>query len=531
MGSTLSGPRRRTAIALIAGIFAVVLLALAAAGADASPASLTPTAAPPASASHAPLHLDARAAAASPGYTPAQLHSAYALPNRGARRQTIAVVSVFDDPYAQADLAGYSKRFGLPACTQADGCFRKLNQQGQASPLPSSSDPTGGQFFTESALGIEVAHGICQSCSITLVEASAADQRDLATAMDAAARAGATVVVTAVTPGENVSDPGYESDVSHPKTAVVAAAGDGTSGFPGYSGSVDFPSALPNVIAVGGTDLSLSRRGGYGGEQAWPGTVSGCSQYEPAPVWQTADAAAVGCRKHRAVADLSSDANPGVLVRVTGTSTPGGPWFQATGTSVSAPIIAGEIGLAGSAGSGEARMLYGRAGSDPGAFRDITKGANLPGCKTSICRAGRGYDGPTGLGTPFGLAAFLPFGGALATSAPRITISAPHNRLSANRRWLIHVGLRNGNPFAVAGSLVVRRTLRVRGRLRLVRFGTAKLELGPLGARTEGVEIVRAERGLLARLRSVRAYVQLRVHGPAGRTVTVTRSFDLVARS
>ena len=52
--------------------------------------------------------------------------------------QTIAVVDAFDDPTAEADLAVYDKQFGLPACTSGNGCFKKVNQKGEAARCPKS---------------------------------------------------------------------------------------------------------------------------------------------------------------------------------------------------------------------------------------------------------------------------------------------------------------------------------------------------------------------------------------------------------
>ena len=75
-----------------------------------------------------------------PGYlTPQGLRAAYSLPSEtaSAATQTIAVVDAFDDPAVEADLGVYDEQFGLPACTSANGCFTKLNEQGQPSPLPS----------------------------------------------------------------------------------------------------------------------------------------------------------------------------------------------------------------------------------------------------------------------------------------------------------------------------------------------------------------------------------------------------------
>src|SRR5690349_20082241 len=64
--------------------------------------------------------------------TPANLVSAYGLPATPAAgaTQTIAIVDAYDDANVEADLEHYDKQFGLSACTEANGCFRKVNQEG-----------------------------------------------------------------------------------------------------------------------------------------------------------------------------------------------------------------------------------------------------------------------------------------------------------------------------------------------------------------------------------------------------------------
>src|SRR6516164_3727953 len=67
------------------------------------------------------------------GYTPADLVSAYHLPSATAGLgQTVAIVDAYDDPSAESDLAVYRSYFGLPPCTTANGCFRKVGQTGSA---------------------------------------------------------------------------------------------------------------------------------------------------------------------------------------------------------------------------------------------------------------------------------------------------------------------------------------------------------------------------------------------------------------
>src|SRR5579859_71307 len=103
------------------------------------------------------------------GYQPADLQGAYNLPSTtNGAGQTVAVVDAFDDPNAEADLQVYRSQFGLPTCTTANGCFQKVNQFGQPSPLP-APDTTG--WSVEESLDIDMVSAICPNCHIILVEA------------------------------------------------------------------------------------------------------------------------------------------------------------------------------------------------------------------------------------------------------------------------------------------------------------------------------------------------------------------------
>ena len=67
------------------------------------------------------------------GYGPTDLRSAYNLTSSGSSTQTVAIVDAYDDPTAEADLAVYRAQYGLSACTTANGCFRKVDQNGGTS--------------------------------------------------------------------------------------------------------------------------------------------------------------------------------------------------------------------------------------------------------------------------------------------------------------------------------------------------------------------------------------------------------------
>ncbi len=188
---------------------------------------------------------------------------------------------------------------------------------------------------------------------------------------------------------------------------------------------------------------------------------------------------------------------------------------------MAAPILAGIIGLAGSQGSAEPQMIYAHARSDPNAFRDIRSGAtqNCPG--QAICSARKGYDGPTGLGTPYGLGAFLAGGGALDRRHARLALTAPHNRLNPTRQWATKLTLGNGNPFAVSGRLA----LRAHGKL----LASAILTIPPLGSRTVTLRIAKSRRALLKRQGKVNVTATANLGGAAGPDVTLTRGLALYA--
>jgi subtilase family serine protease len=204
---------------------------------------------------------------------------------------------------------------------------------------------------------------------------------------------GAKYVSNSYGGGESSADTSYDSTYfDHPGVAITASAGDA-----GYG--VEYPAGSRYVTAVGGTSLTSDSSARGWGESAWSGSGSGCSQVDPKPSWQQDS----GCAK-RSVADVSAVADPGTGVAVYDTYGGDGGWEAFGGTSVSSPIIAAVYALAGtpSAGSTPASFPYAHT-SD---LNDVNGGSN-GSCDTAyLCHGSNGYDGPTGLGTPDGLAAF-----------------------------------------------------------------------------------------------------------------------------
>ncbi len=329
----------------------------------------------------------AASAAAVAGLGPADLQSAYKLPSATAGAgQTIAIVDAFDDPNAESDLATYRSNFGLPACTTANGCFRKVNQNGGTTPpLPDVG------WAEEISLDIDMVSAICPNCHILLVEATSNSFANLGAAVNRAATMGANAISNSYGGGD-ASDTANGRFYNHPGIAVTASSGD--AGF-----GVEYPASSQFVVAVGGTSLTRNSSARGWGETAWSGAGSGCSRFNTAI--PSASTFGTGCAR-RAVADVSAVADPNTGVAVFDTfGTPG--WLVFGGTSVSAPIIASVYGLAGNAASIDANDFpYQHSTS----LFDVTSGSNGRCSPTQLCTARVGWDGPTGLGTPNGTGAF-----------------------------------------------------------------------------------------------------------------------------
>ena len=319
------------------------------------------------------------------GYGPTDLRSAYAITGSGSSSTVIAIVDADGYSNAEADLGVYRSQFGLPACTTANGCFKKVNQAGVQGSYPSNN--TGWE--QETALDLDMASAMCPNCHIVLVEANSASFADLAASENTAASMGAHVISNSYGGGESGSQT-YEPSYDHPGIAITVSSGD--SGF-----GVQFPASSPHVTAVGGTHLVRSSGGRGWSETAWVDAGSGCSTIYAKPSWQHDTLCTF-----RMEADVSAVADPNTGVAVYGPSNArSSAWLVFGGTSVAAPLVAGVYGVNGGATT---------FGSDPyahtSALNDVTSGSNGSCGGTYFCTAVVGYDGPTGLGTPNGATAF-----------------------------------------------------------------------------------------------------------------------------
>jgi len=309
--------------------------------------------------------------------------------------QTIAIVDAYDDPNISSDLGMFDAQYGLSAPPTFTQYVTPGLRQDNA------------DWALETSLDVEWAHAIAPAASILLVE-SQADLPDLLNAVTYATQQSGVSVVSmswgqSEFKGETSDDSVFTTPANHIGGSGLAGGITfvASSGDSGASGAPEYPSASPNVLAVGGTTLNLTNKGGYASESGWNDSGGGSSTVEPEPSYQTNALSASGLKSgNRTTPDVSWDANPSTGVSVYDSVPYDGQsgWFTVGGTSVGAPSWAGLIAVAdqGLAINGVGSLsnaqssLYQLPSSD---FHDNTTSSN--GYK-----AGPGYNLVTGIGTP-----------------------------------------------------------------------------------------------------------------------------------
>ncbi len=336
-------------------------------------------------------------------YGPAQLRSAYKLASASAKNGkgvTVAIVDAYQDPDAAADLIHYRSHFGLSACTLASKCLRIVNESGKTSPLPA----TNTSWAVEESLDLDMVSAICPNCHILLVEASSNSTADLGTANDTALRLGARYVSNSWSGDEFFGQDADNHFFDHPGDVQAFAAGD-------YGYGPAYPTDLPYVTAVGGTTLEhASNKRGWK-EAAWgtatgpEGTGGGCSAFEPKPSWQRADASYPGGCLNRTENDVSAVGDPATGVLIYDSYNKAG-LMEIGGTSVATPIITSVYALAGTPAKNTYPAEYPYLHAKD--LFDVTSGVDgvCEQARQYLCHGEKGYDGPTGLGTPDGTGAF-----------------------------------------------------------------------------------------------------------------------------
>ncbi len=356
------------------------------------------------------------------GYTPAQITGAYGLAGlsltstsgatvRGdGSGQTIALVDTYHDPQIQASLDAFDARFGLPSIT-----LDVVNQAG---------NQTDNGWAAEETLDVEWAHAIAPGAAIDVVEAAPGnnDSQSFSDLLNAIETAGALKGVSVV----SMSLGGPEFDGESSSDGIFSQAGVTFVASSGDGGTVEWPSTAPNVLAIGGTTLTLTGGSGYGSELGWAGTGGGLSVGETEPTYQDA----FQSKGQRSTPDVSFIADPttGVDVYFIGPTAAAstGHWGVIGGTSVGAPAWAGILAIAnqGRVLQGKSTLtgatqtlpvIYALPATD---FRKVSLNFGINFGTTNLAINTPNYNTQTGLGTPIGPALIAGLVGTTSSGDP-----------------------------------------------------------------------------------------------------------------
>jgi hypothetical protein len=387
-------------------------------------------------------------------YSPVQVRTAYGVNNLAldGTGQTIAIADAYNNPDISQALDAFDAQFALTSDGStldqlygpASSFLTVVNQRGETG-SPPAIDPAGAgtnNWEMETALDVEWAHAISPGAQIVLVEADSQSLSDLMTAVKTAAGLPGVSVVSmswgfvegldVLAQDEAVYDSYLTTPAGHTGVTFVASTGDYGAAVPLY------PAMSPNVVAVGGTTLTLNADNSYGNEVGWGaysnalglflGSGGGLSQFEAEPAFQQG----VQSTGSRTAPDVSLLADPATGAWIADPYNFGAdsPWEMVGGTSLSAPawggllalidqgrVAAGKVTL-GTAGPTEAQTaLYGLNAAD---FHDITSGSNG-------YSAGPGYDLVSGLGSPVAdrlVSDLVAYSGGPPSSTPVAPIAA-----------------------------------------------------------------------------------------------------------
>ena len=309
--------------------------------------------------------------------------------------------------------------------------------------------------------------GACDrpGAQIVLIEANSQSLSDLmASVATAAGQSGVSVVSMSwgFAEGQAVfasDEATYDSVFNVPGVTFVASTGDYGAADPEY------PAYSPNVVAVGGTSLTLNADNSYNSETGWGyysdsagafiGSGGGISLYEPEPAFQQG----VQSTGYRTTPDVALVADPatGAWIADPYNLDPSNPFEVVGGTSLSAPAWAGLIALVnqgrGAAGESTLNSLS-PTDTQQALYMLPQSDYSVIGSGNNGYSANSGYNLVTGLGTPVA-GSLVP--DLVAYQGPGTIYSGPRVAALQNAN-LVNTGTSASSPinvFSVFDSLTV----------------------------------------------------------------------------
>lgn len=391
-------------------------------------------------------------------YGPTQFHAAYKVPwaingQLAGAGEKVAIIDAYGSPTLASDLATYDAEFGLPP---ADLHVYYPNGQPTYNPLQHAGE---AGWAEETSLDVQTVHDLAPGATINLIVASSPNGNDLNVAERYAVdnHLGDVMSMSFGAPEAAIAGGGNNLQLSQADSIYKQAAASGISVFAssgdsgasaGYAAAnASFPASDPNVTSTGGTDLFLNSKGGYGSEYTWndsdPATCPfgcqfgtfGATGGAPSVVYSAAPyQSAVSGMSARTTSDVAFNASVYTATMIylgfLGAGQNGFYFFG--GTSEASPAwaaIAADLDQAVVQSGGHALgqlnpTLYALASNSKSYsadFHNVTVGNNqLPYPTAPGYSAGKGYNLPTGLGTPIvsGLLKSLAPGAALKFTQP-----------------------------------------------------------------------------------------------------------------
>ncbi|MGC8499082.1 MAG: S53 family peptidase [Acidimicrobiales bacterium] len=384
-------------------------------------------------------------------YTPTVLHDAYQVPwsingQLAGSGTQVAIIDAYGSPTVQQDLNVYDQTFGLPATT-----VHVYYPEGQVPYSPIAEHSVQASWAEETSLDVQTVHDLAPGATINLIIASSPSGNDINNAIAYAVsnHLGDVLSMSFGAPEAAIAGEGNNLQVQQAHAifqqattqgiSLFASSGDSGAGNGYTTPNALYPASDPQVVATGGTDLFVSGTKSYTwkSETVWNDANAatcpfGCSygpfgatggapsSIFPAPAWQSSTM--------RTTSDVAFNASVYTATMIylgfLGAAYNGFYFFG--GTSEAAPswaaITADLVQAHGSRFGQLAPTLYQIAANRKTYaqdFHDITVGNNAYPPSTGFA-AGRGYDLPTGLGTPIvsGLMATLAPSAILGYTAP-----------------------------------------------------------------------------------------------------------------
>lgn len=364
-------------------------------------------------------------------FTPSSIKSGYDFPPAPSPPPSpaakIVIVDAYGSPTLASDLQRFSSDNGLPAITVVPEY-----PGGKPTFNPSNKDQLN--WAVETDTDAEWAHALAPEAEIHVVIAANAGGNSINNAINYAIATYPNSVLSLSfgTPESQISGGGNNIQLQQASAlfvqakaaniTVLAAAGDLGGGAGTNAPDPLYPSSDPNVIAVGGTDLTLFNNGSYRSENVWndfddpvkncgavaagiAGATGGAaSSIFAVPQWQQG----IVPTAYRWTSDVAFNASActGVAVYLGFSGLPAPGYYAVGGTSQAVPAWAAVLARVKETVKTPFGFITDKlyqaaatsARSKNPAFHDVTNGDNVYLGVGSSAHAG--WDAPTGWGTP-----------------------------------------------------------------------------------------------------------------------------------